>query len=82
MYKLTTFHILANHKIKEEVELNLKPFQKKVGAVSFQVLVFGKEVIILLILCLRNVYQVALLLFISTRLPGYNTYAGICLFCN
>lgn len=51
---MTAFYVLVNHKIKEEVELNLKPFQKMLGAVSFQVLVFGKQVIILLIFLFKK----------------------------
>lgn len=51
---LTAFHVLVNHKIKEEVVLNVQPFQKRLGAVCSQVLVFGKQVITLFIFMFKK----------------------------
>lgn len=78
VYILTAFHVLVNHKIKEEIALNLQPFQKWLGAVCSQVLVFGKQVIPLFIFMFKkrlssttasmHQYQIAQLQYICWHL--------------
>lgn len=49
--------VLFNHKIKEEMAVNLQAFQKKPKGKDSQVLVFWKQVILLLIFIFNKCFS-------------------------